>query len=203
MFLTLARRHLPGLYRFVIRQLATHEAAGDLRPGELRPEDIVDETLVRAYREFVRDHTGRTARAWLLQLAVEELESRIGRARMEREQPAGWEEPSTVCGETLYFYQPDEGLRLEDIVPDLNVPALGQDPERRELKRCLQVALVRLPREWRQALMQRHVWGLVGSELAGALRLTERETGRVLECARAYLRQTLLEAGCLCQAANQ
>jgi hypothetical protein len=36
---------------------------------------------------------------------------------------------------------------------------------------------------------------------ARALQLTERETGRVLECARAYLRQTLLEAGCLWQAA--
>jgi hypothetical protein len=40
----------PSLYRFVIRQLATHEAAGDLRPGELTPEEIVDETVVRAYR---------------------------------------------------------------------------------------------------------------------------------------------------------
>ncbi len=155
MFLTLARRHLSGLYRFVIRQLATHEAAGDLRPGELRPEEIVDETLVRAYREFVRDHAGGTARARMLHLAVEELESRIGRARTERERPAGWEEPSTVSGETLYFYQLDKGLRLEDIVPDLNLPAPGHDAERRELQRCLQVALVRLPREWRQALMHR------------------------------------------------
>jgi DNA-directed RNA polymerase specialized sigma24 family protein len=201
MFLSLARRHLPGLYRFVIRQLAIREAAGDLRPGELRPEDIVDDTILRAYREFVRDHTGRSARSWMLGLAAEQLESRISRSRSEPERPAGREEPSTVCGETLYFYQPDEGLKLEDIIPDLHVPAPGQDTERRNLHRCLLVAFARLPREWRQALTQRHVRGLVGTDLARALQLPERETGRVLESARAYLRQTLLEAGCLYEAA--
>jgi hypothetical protein len=41
----------------------------------------------------------------------------------------------------------------------------------------------------------------VGAELARALQLSEGETGRVLECSLAYLRQTLLEAGCLYQAA--
>jgi hypothetical protein len=85
---------LAGLYRFVTRQLAIRQAVGDLRPGELIPEDIVDEILLRAYREFARDHTGRAARGWMLRLAGEQVESRISRSRTGRDRPAGREEPS-------------------------------------------------------------------------------------------------------------
>jgi DNA-directed RNA polymerase specialized sigma24 family protein len=140
----------------------------------------------------------------MLRLAVEELESRMVRSRSARELAAHREQPSTAGSEILYFYHPDEGLRLEEMIPDLSVPPPGHDPQQKELHRCLQVALARLPREWRQALVERHVRGLVGPDLARALQLSERETGRVLEWSRAYLRQTLLEAGCLYQSvANQ
>jgi DNA-directed RNA polymerase specialized sigma24 family protein len=97
MFFSLAKRHLPGLYQFAIRRLSIHQAAGDLRPGELMPEDIVDETVLRAYREFVRDHTGRAARGWMLRLAGEQVESRISRSRTGRDRPADWEEPSEAA----------------------------------------------------------------------------------------------------------
>jgi ATP-dependent Lon protease len=47
-FFSSASQHLDRLYEFVRHQLAYFEAAGDLMPGELTPEDVVDAVLLRA-----------------------------------------------------------------------------------------------------------------------------------------------------------
>ena len=72
-FFSQINRHLKELYRFVRHQLAYSESVGDLIPGELSPEEVVDEVLLRAYREFVKNPTQREMRAWLLQLARKQL----------------------------------------------------------------------------------------------------------------------------------
>jgi DNA-directed RNA polymerase specialized sigma24 family protein len=53
-----------------------------------------------------------------------------------------------------------------------------------------------MPAEWRRALVLRFARGLKDAALAQALGKPESETSLVLERARAYLRQRLLEAGC-------
>ena len=53
-FFSQIRRQLKGLYRFVRHQLAYFESVGDLLPGELTAEDVVDAVLLQAYRDFVK-----------------------------------------------------------------------------------------------------------------------------------------------------
>jgi len=53
-FFSQIRRQLKGLYRFVRHQLAYFESVGDLFPGELTAEDVVDAVLLQAYRDFVK-----------------------------------------------------------------------------------------------------------------------------------------------------
>jgi DNA-directed RNA polymerase specialized sigma24 family protein len=61
---------------------------------------------------------------------------------------------------------------------------------------CLKAALARMPTEWRRALLLCHVEGLSDTEFTRAIGRAEPEIERVLEHAREYLRQKLIESGC-------
>jgi RNA polymerase sigma factor (sigma-70 family) len=205
-FFSQIRRQLKGLYRFVRHQLAYFESLGDLLPGELTAEDVVDAVLLRAYRDFVKKPGERDMKAWLMELAQERLVSEIKRLKSAREQTVHIEEDipetppveevSTLGDEILDFYQPDEDLKLEDIIPDMKFPTPEQITETKELRRCVNAALSGLPREWRQALWLRHGEGLTSRKLAKAIGRPEPEIERILESTLQYLRQRLVELGC-------
>jgi len=77
-------RELKGLYRFVRHQLAYAESVGDLVPGERNAEEIVDEVLLQAYREFVKEPDKREIGAWLIELAKKRIQAAVKRSRTER-----------------------------------------------------------------------------------------------------------------------
>jgi RNA polymerase sigma factor (sigma-70 family) len=206
-FFSLASQHLNGLYEFVRHQLAYLESVGDLVSGELSPEEVVDAVLLRAYREFVREPSGREMRNWLIQLATECLQAEVKRLKSERERtvhidedipetpPA--EEISTLGEEILEFYQPDEDLKLEDIFPDADISTPEEmAAAKEELLRCVNASLAGMPSEWRRALRLRHAEGLTDEQLAEALEKSEPEIERILEYGRQHLRQSLVESGC-------
>lgn len=205
-FFSSVGRHLKDLYAFVRRQLRYRESLGDLAPGELTVEDVVDPALIRAYREYAKQPAGDDIVGRLKQLAERQIENEIRRLRPGRERAVHIEEDvpeippeeeARDMGEgILYFYQPDEDLKAEDVLPDLRVPTPEQVAEARELQQCFNQALAALPRAWRQALRLRYVEGLSGAALAGAMRRPERAAERIVEDAAHYLRQRLLESGC-------
>ena len=206
-FFSSASQHLGDLYEFVRHQLAYFESVGDLLPGELTPDDVVDTVLLRAYREFVKEPAGREIRSWLIQLATSQLRSEIKRLKSDRgrtihieedipETPPA-EQVSTLGDEVLEFYQPDEDLKLEDIFPDVEISTPEQmAAAKEELLRCVNAALAGMPREWRRALRLRHVEGLTSAALGEVLEKSEPEIERILEYARQHLRQSLIESGC-------
>jgi RNA polymerase sigma factor (sigma-70 family) len=208
MLSSLVNQHLKTLNRFVRHELAHFQAAGDLLPGDLTPEDVVDATLLRAYREFgKRGPAGHEISGWLIGLAREHLEAEVRRLKSERESTVHIEEDipetppqeqaATLGEEILYFYEPEEDLKLEDVIPDLTMPTPEQVLERKELRSCVNAALATMPRDWRRALLLYQVEGLAGAVLAEAVGRPAPEVPRILEQARNYLRQRLVESGCL------
>jgi RNA polymerase sigma factor (sigma-70 family) len=199
-------RGLDELYDFVRGELRVRQLNGDLMPGELKVDDIVDAVVLRAYREGIERKAAEEINDRLKQLAARTIEAEVARLKSERERsvhieedipetPAP-EEVSTLGEEIFYFYQPDEDLKMEDILPDLAIPTPEQAVETQELARCFDAALRGLPREWRQALRLRYRDGLTGASLAKATRHSERESERMLQDATHYLRQRLAESGC-------
>ncbi len=199
------RRHLRALYRFVRHELNYRENAGDLVPGELTAEDVVDAVVLRAYGAYVGNPKRRRSPAWLIRLASDHIESEAARLQALREdmkhleedipETPPEEEVTTLGEEILYFYQPDEDLKLEDVVPDLEAASPEDRVEARELRGAVAVALEEMPATWRRALLLRHAEGLRPSELAEALGLSSSEVERILEQARARVRQRVAEAG--------
>jgi RNA polymerase sigma factor (sigma-70 family) len=205
-FFPLVRPHLHRLGHFVRHVIAYAEATGDLIPGELAAEDVVDETLVRAYHEFLKEPARGEIRSWLIQLATDQLAADIKRLKSWRERTVRVEEDipetpparevSTLGDEIMDFYQPDEDLKLEDVIPGLEVPTPEQIVETKELRQCVKAALAAMPNEWRRVLLLRYLRGLTGPELAEAVGRPEPEIDRTLEYAREHLHQKLVESGC-------
>jgi RNA polymerase sigma factor (sigma-70 family) len=143
--------------------------------------------LIRLAQEHIR-HEVERANAWRRRTPVR-LEQDVP------ETPPPTEGMSTLGDEILDFYEPDEDLKVEDVIPDIDVPTPEEESETRELQSCVDAALAALPKEWRRALRLHYVEGRDGAELSRALGRPEPEVDRLLEHARAYLRQKLLEAG--------
>ena len=212
LFLALIGQHLKPLYHVVRHELGYLQAVGDVLPSELSADEVVDAVLLRAYREFVKDPRERKVKSWLLGLAREHLRAEVARLNAWRARtpvrteqdfpdtpPTEW--VSTLGDETLDFHELDEDLKVEDVIPDIDAPTPEEHAETVELRWCVSTALAGMPAEWRRALLLRHVDGLAGVELAKALDRSEPETRRILEQARAYLRQKLVESGCRFKAA--
>ena len=208
-FFLLMSQHLSSLYDVVRHELGYLQAVGDLPPGELTPEEVVDAVLPRAYREFLEDPapTGRKIKSRLIELAREHLHAEVQRlkgwhrrtpvrteANFPDTPPREW--VSTLGDEVLDFHEPDEDLKVEDVIPDMEIATPEEETATRELQSCVDAALAGLPRQWRRALLLRHVDGLAGAELAKAIGRPEAETERILAQASGYLRQRLLESGC-------
>jgi RNA polymerase sigma factor (sigma-70 family) len=204
-FFTLARRQLGALYRFVRHELAYRVEAGDLIEGELTAEDVIDAMLLAAYGEYVRDPSRRRSVGWLILRAQEQIDSearRLGEARetdahIEEDAPETppEEEVTTLGEEILYFYQPDEDLTVEELIPDLGLTTPEQDAQSREQRALVKAALAEMPSTERRALLLRRAEGLSAAQVAEAIGRPRREVERLLEEAQAKVRRRLEEAG--------
>jgi RNA polymerase sigma-70 factor (ECF subfamily) len=168
--------HLSELSEYVRHTLAAAEAAGELTPDQLTTEDVVDDVILRAYREFARKPEEQQVSNRLRQLAKERIRSEIRRRRWEREH--------------LIHIEQD----VPETSPAEEAAQLGD--EQRELRRCVDLALAELPRLWRRMLVLRHVKRLTSGRVARVLHLPEAEVSRTEVHALAFLRQRLLESGC-------
>jgi DNA-directed RNA polymerase specialized sigma24 family protein len=186
------------------------EARGDLSSGELKPQDLVDSTLVEAHREFVKDPAHGNLGRWLINVAARQLDAAVRRSKLERrrtvpleqsapEPPA--EELAVMGDEVFDFYQPDEALKLEDVVPDLSIPTPEEEIEREQLQECVRVALNDMPARWLRELMLRYVIASAPSDKAKP-KGDRPEADRLVEYAKEFLRYKLLASGCIFEANN-
>jgi RNA polymerase sigma factor (sigma-70 family) len=196
LFRDLVLCNLKKLYNFIRREIASYLAAGELLPGELRIEDVVDAVVLRAAQEFSQRPTNLEVSRWLLKLALNYIETEIQRRKEERADMVSVEEdvPETL-DELFEFYQPDEDLRLEDILPDPFAPTPEQILESRDLQRYINSTLVQLPRPWRNAFILYYVENLSIPEVALVTGQTEVEVQHYLEYAREFLRQKIVKSG--------
>jgi ribosomal subunit interface protein len=204
-FFSLVSPHLNKLYHLVRHVIRYSESMGELVRGELDPEDVTDATLVRAYKEYLKGYPQLDIRSWLIRIAMDVLDVEVNIRQLDRQQSvhieedipetAPTEEVSTLGEEILDFFQPDEALKLEDIVPDLDVPTPEQITEAKELQRLVRALLAQMPKEWRRALLLHDIGGRSEKEVASAIGKPEKEVERILDRAQAYLRQKLTESG--------
>jgi ribosomal subunit interface protein len=203
-FFALVSPQLKKLNHFIRHVIRYSESTGELVPGELDAEDVTDAALVRAYREFLRGYPQQEIRSWLIRLAMDVLDAEVSVLKQDHEMlhleedipetpPAL--EVSTLGEEIFDFYQPDEDLKFEDIVYDMEAPTPEEQVENKELRRIVRGLLAQMPDEWRRAVVLRGLRGRTEKQVAEAFGKSEEEVGRILERARESLRQKLKDFG--------
>ena len=205
LFFDLIKRHLRKLYNYVRREISYSLATGDLPRNQLIVQDVIDTVVLQAYEKFREKPSDVELDRWLVELARKYLRSEVQHFRKDRTRYLHIEEDVpgtppeeqvvTLGDEVLDFYQPDEDLQLEDVVPDLNMPTPEQIVERREMRRFIDRVLASLPPTWRDALVLHHVEGFSTPQIARIMSQSEDDVKRQLERAREFLKQKVLDSG--------
>lgn len=196
--------HIELVYRVIRHEIAYLEASGEVQPGLLTAEEVVDSMLLRAQRELPGAAAESSLRAWLIRRALEQLQAEVKRLQAESERKVYLEidsselptDPTAVLLDELpYFYEPNE-LNVEEVVPDPGAPTPQMEARRQELWACASRVLASMPSETRRALMLYHVERLTATELAQVLDKPLRDITQLLERARKDYRAQLVAAGC-------
>lgn len=136
---------LPKLINFTRRELRSKSFFSDRDPSGILVKEIIDEAIANVASEIQSKFNKRELRRKLYREIMNIIEQKIeGRHK----KPLSLEKEIYEVDEQDFFefYQPDETLRLEDILPGQEWP---EDQE--ELKLSLQEILEELPEDLRQA----------------------------------------------------
>jgi len=193
---------LPRLQRAVRRELIYLRSQGDLPADYPSEQDVLDEVLVaakvdwhdgadpeRLYRRLLRELHRVLDREVGASRRFADMESLEARPAVDAEDQA-----EKMVGEEIYeFWQPDEVLHLEDIVPDESA-ALPEE-ELDERGRYTLRLLGDLPLNWRRALMLHELERIPVGDVADVLQVEATTAQLWIESANRYLEARLADAG--------
>ena len=162
-------------YVDVVYQVARHAAGA----GQ-EPEDLVQETYLRAYAAF-GSYRGENTRAWLAAICLNTARSE---ARRRRRRP--WEVPAQALLDALPRGRVDSGGAVPDVA---DVVIAGLDAE--AVSRCLAL----LPEPQRVCIVLMDVAGYTARETAEALGCPRGTVLARVHRGRRRLAQMLAEAG--------
>lgn len=205
---------VPRLEKAVRREVAYLRNQGDLPPSYPAVQDVVDEVVAMIKAKGSRETTEDALYLEMLKAMHEVLDREVRNSRMfgqaesleQQPQPDAEDQAEAMVGEEIMeFYQPDEVLKLEDVISDEEIPepeevveAIEEEEEAEAAEPVTEYALMMmsdLPIQWRRALMLREFENLSPDALAT---LFDEETATVttwIETATQYVVERMKDAG--------
>jgi RNA polymerase sigma-70 factor (TIGR02960 family) len=161
----------------------------------LDAEDMVQETLLAAWRSLEAFEGRASVRSWLYRIATNRcLNALRARSRRPREVPAMAGAPQPTHRIEPIWLEPYPDVLLEDI-PDGSAGPEARYEAKESIELAFVVALQHLPPRQRAALVLADVLGFHTAEVAAALDSGEASVKGALQRARATLRARLPAAG--------
>lgn len=186
--------YLEKIETYIRRELYFQVIMNRLSPGQIEPQALVDEVFLDLTAKASGRPTNLSLEQWMIQVARQKLQDRLSELTEHSDEPhveesvksePRWED------EDLNFYQPDESLRLEDLMVDQNTETPEEALRREEVEQQLRTAVARLPETIRESFVLFAFEGFTSDEVA---MITGREPEKVLEeveKARQELRQEM------------
>ncbi len=194
----LVHKHIPKLERFVRHELTYMRASGDLPPDYPRIEDIVDETLARAFSELDKKPSPLSIDNWLIRIAIDIIAEEVARFRAEEGMESIHKSVSPLElipeDEIFEFWEPDEMLTIEDLAANPQVHKATEPIEEKEGRLYFYKLLGLLPVKWRRALTLHVIEGVPMDQIAETMGVDEDTVKRWIEHSEAYLREKMIEA---------
>jgi DNA-directed RNA polymerase specialized sigma24 family protein len=167
------------LTNHVRRRLRYFEAIGDVQPGDLDPEDLVDGVYLDAGQRLQQQASGERDYRWLRRLADEVLERAVRQVRAQRRS----------AGATAPIIR-----SLPELVPDPNTPIPEEVAADAGFQRALARLFGQLPDELREPFLLVVADGYRIGEVAALEHLLPEEVRRRVAHASLLLRERLAQA---------
>ncbi len=194
----------PRIERFIRHELAYLRANGDLLPDYPRLADIRDEAVARLHINW-KDMKGSDEDLYrkLLREVTQIINQEIEQTHLNAEQislddplpkDAMDQSESMVEEDQGEFYQPDEVLHIQDLIPDTH----AQNPENTidGYYDHFYRYLGGLPRQWRRTVLLVHREGLSADEVAEhVLSVPTEEVEQMINLADIYMYERMKDAG--------
>jgi RNA polymerase sigma-70 factor (TIGR02960 family) len=178
-----AFRELSEPYRREL-QLHCYRILGSVQDAE----DMVQETLLAAWRSLEAFEGRASVRSWLYRIATNRcLNALRARSRRPREVPAMADSPRPTRRTEPIWLEPYPDVLLEDI-PDRSTGPAARYEARESIELSFMFALQHLPPRQRAALVLGDVLGFRIAEVAAMLETSEASVKGALQRARATLR---------------
>ncbi|HXK58529.1 MAG TPA: sigma-70 family RNA polymerase sigma factor [Acidobacteriota bacterium] len=189
-FENLINQNLDKIQNYVRRELFHRSITDNIPPGIIQPEAVVDEVFLLMTSQVKTKPPAMPMERWMYQVAREQIERRL--EALDREsshiEDAAANKPQWD-DEIFDFYQPDESLKLEDLLSDRS----GGNPELlmevEETEQELHKAIARLPRKIRESFVLCVLEGFDPVEVAMITGKDAEKVQKDVEDARRRLRQ--------------
>jgi RNA polymerase sigma factor (sigma-70 family) len=189
-----ANEHLDKVENYLRREIYHQVLLGTMPPGVIEAQALADEVFVEVTSGYRFKPDGLTMEQWMFQVARRILKERLEDLEAHRDEPHMEEELAAERrweDEDFHFYQPDESLRLEDLLRD----GQGANPEellaREETVDRLQRAVAGLAPELRESFVLFALEGFTSDEVAMMTGKTPTQVVSEVEQAREILRRDL------------
>lgn len=161
------RKSAGKLYEFAKNEVVDLQLRGIINPGEIDPIEVVNEAIVSSIDEWKNITSNQDMEKVLFKAIMHSLEKFVNEVKRESNHKLYIEEPLNAIqeeellsriGDEVFssdsfgeYWEPDESLRLEDIIPDPNsvTPEFIIDSE--DFQKLLRQSLSKLPEPERRA----------------------------------------------------
>jgi len=172
--------NLDRLQRFVERELRTRVMAGQVREEQISPEEVVDEVMVSALSQEDASADFLTRESWFQRLAMQAIRRLVhdnaDTAVVSLDSSAGTPNVTGSDEDTLQFHQPDDRLQEESVIRDQSVRTPEEIFSSEEMVAQLNLALVGLSTQDREAFVLYTLEGFTVEEIS---RLSDRSADLV------------------------
>lgn len=202
-------QHVPRVSQYVQREIDYYLTTGELMPDLIRVDDVVDEVVMRALTEGRMRPTILPFHRWLITLAGEVLQRQVQQLQARRETSGDSEERveqklsrvspeqagSAVEDEMYDWYQPDEKLRVEDVLPDPHTQSPEDIAVDRQLEQDLDRTIAFLPKPLRDVFVLYRIEGFTLDEVSIVTGRGREQVEEDLLAAQEFLREQLTQPG--------
>ncbi|MBN2036276.1 MAG: hypothetical protein JW768_06000 [Chitinispirillaceae bacterium] len=188
-------RNYGRFYNYALREIRFRSYQGYAKPGAIDVADVLNEAFMVVAAQHGHDvTTSSTARLVYQEIgkAIERLLTPGGIALVPVEATIEPEDIDTAYQE---YYQPDEIIKVEDVLVDADSILPEQEVEYREVETYIDQLLSQLPASWREAFILFAREGLSVAEIASNKGTVAAQVKTAIENARQFIRHKLRDGG--------
>ena len=187
--------NFPRLQRFIERELNYRESEGQILPGQIAVEDVLNEAIANALGDKGEKPERMKLEPWMHRLSLNAITAFVNdgadEGRIPLERARGQQNVQASDEPRLQFHQPDERLAEENVIAD---PAANNPEElaaRRELITLVSKALRDAGRREREAFIFYTIEGFTLEEISDITNQSVEEVRTAIATARDHLQRAL------------